>query len=66
MIGGGKGDALLSCVPGKAPAEVVIVGGHVRHVRSARFVASALECVYLLDWDLKRLQTVDAILVVAP
>ncbi|MFN8598438.1 MAG: alanine dehydrogenase [Anaerolineae bacterium] len=58
---GGKG-ILLSGVPGVPPAEVVIVGAGTLGTCAARAFLGIGANVYLLDRDLKRLQTVDAIL----
>lgn len=58
---GGKG-ILLSGVPGVPPAEVVIVGAGTLGTCAARAFLGIGANVYLLDRDLKRLQTVDALL----
>lgn len=58
---GGKG-ILLSGVPGVPPAEVAIVGAGTLGTCAARAFVGIGANVYLLDHDLKRLQTVDAML----
>jgi alanine dehydrogenase len=58
---GGKG-ILLSGVPGVPPAEVVIVGAGTLGSCAARAFLGIGATVYVLDQDLKRLQTVDAML----
>ncbi len=58
---GGKG-ILLSGVPGVPPAEVVIVGAGTLGTCAARTFVGIGANVYLLDRDLKRLQTVDSML----
>ena len=58
---GGKG-VLLSGVPGVPPAEVVIVGAGTLGTCAARAFLGIGANVYLLDQDLKRLQTVDSML----
>jgi alanine dehydrogenase len=58
---GGKG-ILLSGVPGVPPAEVVIVGAGTLGTCAARAFLGIGATVYVLDHDLKRLQTVDVML----
>ncbi len=58
---GGKG-ILLSGVPGVPPAEVVIIGAGTLGTCAARAFLGIGATVYLLDRDLRRLQTVDTLL----
>ncbi len=60
MINGGKG-VLLGGVPGVAPARVVVIGGGVVGTEAARMAIGLGADVTILDKDINRLRTLDAL-----